>query len=179
MGLGNEGSNRFTSIVEKFPIPETGGRRALVSTVEGIIKLNGVQKIVIELNKPIIVTRLVDGSQEVPQELVNDDIMSAARNAEIQEFLSQDNELQFKYLYRAFSKLSEKRLQPKVFLTHKLKELEDWLNLELTSLELFGVEVLEHLELPEDTMLLIASTFNDPDMVTFSLKLDFQKTKRE
>ena len=162
-------------IQEVFELPDT--RSGVVSKFERILESGGVQKITIELGHPIKVERLVKAS-DAPEveELQDDDWLNAVRNGELQE-LDPAGKDPFVYLFQAFHLLSQKRLKARIILIHSAKELKEWMGLDsfLDVRELFGVEVREHPDVPDQTAILISSNPDESDVPTFSLRLVFDK----
>lgn len=166
-------------IQEVFELPDT--RSGVVSKFERILDSGGVQKVIIELGHPIKVERLVKAS-DAPEveELQDDDWLNSVRNGELQELDPSGSE-PFLYLFQAFHLLSQKRLKARIFLIHSTKELKEWLGLDsfLDVRELYGVEVKEHPDVPDNTAILISANQDESDVPTFSLRLVFEKSKGE
>jgi hypothetical protein len=162
-------------IQEVFDLPDT--RAGVVAKFERILESGGVQKIVIELGHPIRVERLVKASDAPDvEELRDDDWLNAVRNGELQEF-DPAGVSPYVYLFRAFHLLSQKRLKARIILIHSTKELKEWMGLDsfIDVRELFGVEVLEHPDVPDQTAILISSNPDETDVPVFSLRLVFDK----
>lgn len=155
------------------------GRKALLAAIEQILAGGGVQRLIVRYGKPIVVVRAVkdDGSApELPSELLDNDIMAAVRNVEMEEFLTEKEETPFEYLFRAFNILNGMtvdgtRLQPKIFIVKKLSYLYQWLGVQALA-SLFNVEIMQHIEMPEDGLLLVAANASDIEDVKFSLKME-------
>ncbi len=156
---------------EEFPLPR--GRSPLIAAVERILSGGGVQKLVIEMGKPIKVLRRVRAElpgEEAPEELYEDDMMAAVMNTEIQDFIFTEQLSPYEYLFRAFGSLSRKHLIPRCILGN-LNQLKTWLHVdELT--EIYGVEIRQHKEIPDGVMLLVGAKADEPDIIVHSLRLD-------
>ena len=163
---------------ETYPLPKT--RKEVIAAFERILNLGGVHKVVIELGAPIKVVRLAEAGAEVPEELQDDDLVSAARNAPMEEFVFSESILPTNYLFRAFSLLSGRRLRAKSFVVNNFTTLKEWLGVDKTFDvgEIFGVEVAAHKEIPDGTLLLVATPIDELDLVTFSLRLELNLEKR-
>lgn len=172
-----DSSASMRKVQESFPLPSS--RKEIVTAFERILNLGGVQKVVVELSAPIKVTRLVmapPDAGEVPEELQDDDIVSAARNVEMEEFFFTEVLSPFEYLFRAFHQLSAKKLKARTVVVNNMKGLQKWLGSPPLS-EVFGVEVRAHKEIPDGILLLVAASAEDLETVTFSLKLEMNERK--
>jgi hypothetical protein len=169
--LGDETPVKLVKVRETFPLPK--GRKAILSAVERIMNLGGVLKITVEFGSPIKVTRAVEPGAEPPEELQDDDLMAAVRNSEMEEFVFTEPLLPTNYLFRAFHLLSQRRLQSMAVVVNNVATLKKWLVVEraFDLVELFGVPVRTHKEMPDDGLLIVAARPDDMDTVAFSLKL--------
>lgn len=172
-----DSSAQMQKVQETFPLP--GNRKELVIAFERILNLGGVQKVVVDRTAPIKVTRLVmapPSAGEVPEELQDDDIVSAARNVEMEEFSFIENLSPFEYLYHAFHTLSLRKLKARTMVVASITALQKWLKANYVS-EVYGIEVREHKEIPEGVLLLVATGADDPETIVFSLKLEMTERK--
>lgn len=170
-------SASMRKVQESFPLPAS--RKEIIVAFERILNLGGVQKVVVELSAPIKVTRLVvalPDAGEVPEELQDDDIVSAARNVEMEEFSFIENLSPFEYLYHAFHALSLRKLRAKAMVVASITALQKWLKANYVS-EVYGIDVREHKEIPEGVLLLVATGADDPETIVFSLKLEMTERK--
>jgi hypothetical protein len=169
---------------EEYPLPTsstpTVARKEIVTTVEKILNGGGVQKIVVALNQPIRVYRkvLTDGIPMV-EELVDGDLISAIRNVEMGTIPQHPGMGPFQTLLLAFGEVTSRRLAPRAFMVSSEKELRDWFGVgpEWLTSEVFGVEVVVHGEIPSETALLVASVYDDPADVVFSVRMEMEKDK--
>jgi hypothetical protein len=175
--IGDEEKDAYKLISETFPWPK-GGRKELLRGIEQIINGGGVQKFVVAVGQPIRVTRAVkdNGEIELPQDVVEDDIMSAVRNAEMREELALPDSDPLDYLFQAFltlrnTRVEEATLQPKVFVVKRLQQVRQWLDKPDMPAEMFGIDIIEHKDVPDDALLFVAALANDIDVVKFTLKL--------
>lgn len=154
------------------------GRKAIVGKFEQILSTGGIQKVVVEVGKPIRVDRFVSAA-EAPKELPpppEDDLLSAIRNSEIIEFSNTTGE-PYRDLFKAFYLLTRKKCVPYAILVNTLDQLDTWLDLEkLTHLEeLFAVEVRPSPAVEANVLLLAAGTREEPDVISTTIKLYMDK----
>jgi hypothetical protein len=175
-------------VVENLPLPS--GRKEIVAAIERALNLGGVIRLLLEYNKPLKVWRNVrkDEMPEAPEELVDSDILSAARNAEMEDLAirqSYGKEIEklsgLEVLLHAFSTLSRRKLKPRALMIHLPGELRAWLKVDANFdvSELFGVEVITHKQVPDNVALLVATTWDDPDTVVYSLRLEMFTSKEK
>lgn len=164
-------------VQETFPLPKS--RKEIVTAFERILNLGGVHRVIVELGSPIKVVRLATAGEDVPEELQDDDLVSAARNAPMEEFVFSESLLPTNYLLRAFSFLSHRHLKAKAAIVNSYAPLSEWLGVDKTFdvSTLFGVDVKTHKEIPDGVLLMVATSADDPEVVTFSLKLEMSKEK--
>lgn len=170
--LGDNPEIATKLVHEEFPLPK--GRAPLVAALERILTGGGVQKMVVELGKPIKVFRRVPASlpgEEVPAELYEDDMMAAVMNVEMEELTFTEKLDKFQYLFRAFNILTNKHLVPKAALVNQLKQVRLWLGSESMT-ELFGVPLYQHKEVPDGVLLLVGAKADEPDVLEHSLKME-------
>jgi hypothetical protein len=177
--LGDEAEVKFQKVVENIDLPT--GRKAILLAIEKILNGGGVQKLTIEREHPIKVVRLVraDDITYVPSELVEDDVMAAVRNKEIKEFVLEQPIRSFEYLSRAFNVLSGHGLRVQMVYIHKLSEIQAWLKTASVTTHLFGAELVEHEDIPDFVILLVATRPDDPEEVVLSLKILMEIPKKK
>lgn len=178
--IGDAPEVQYKLIKESETLPDN--RKAIVSTFEKILQRGGVQKVVVQLGKPIEVFRNVQKLEEdetVPEEVLEQDLFNAARNAEMTPFSPPSEEVHpLEYVRLAFGLFSRSRLKPKAFLIHQWKELFEWLGIDHTDAgEIFGVPVYQHQEMPDRAMLFMASHFDDTEVVIQSLRMEMWERK--
>lgn len=164
--LGEEDGPRYRMVSDQRPLPKS--REEIVSAFEAILALGRVQKVTVELGKPMKYVRAVTGNDDIPQEIMDTEEFSSVRNAEIQEFLNISNISLFEYLFRAFQFLTQKRLKARSFLMSSggLSSLKEALGLGSQSAlpELFGVGLVQHDEIPPDVLLLSATRHGEEEI---------------
>lgn len=172
-----DSSAQMQKVQETFPLPNN--RKDLVIAFERILNLGGVQKVVVDRTAPIKVTRLVmapPNTDDIPEEIQDDDIVSAARNVEMEEFFFTETLSPFEYLFRAFQQLSARKLKARTVVVSSISALQKWLKSPVVS-EVFGVEVRAHKEIPDGILLLVAASADDLETIAFSLKLEMSERK--
>ena len=176
--LGDSPTVSMKKVQETYPLPKS--RKEIVTAFERILNLGGVQRVVIEYGSAVKVTRLVKPeteSEDVPEELQDDDIVSAARNAPMEEFIFSESILPTNYLLRAFHLLSQRKLRARTLVVNNTNTLRVWLGLEkgFDLSEIFGVQTVANKEIPEGVLLMVASPADDVDLVSFSLRLEMSE----
>ena len=169
--LGDEASETLV-VSESHPLP--AGRKNLIASLEAILSSGGVQKITVELGKPIRVRRQVRkvATTDVPVELIDDDIYAAARNASMMSLELPSNYTPLDYLWKAFDNFSADGVRVRAVLVPTKAQLAEWLNKDLTkSTELFGAEIVEDKNIPDETILVVAANKDDPESIVSSLRL--------
>ena len=176
--IGDSPSVPLKKKQETYPLPKT--RREVVTAFERILNLGGVFRVVVELGSPIKVVRLASPDEDVPEELQDDDLVSAARNAPMEEYLLAEGTPAPSYLLRAFGVLSNRKLKARAMVVNNYVSLKDWLGVDKSFdvSEVFGVEVKTHKEIPDGVLLIVATALDDADVVTFSLRLEMGMEKK-
>jgi len=176
--IGDSPVAALKKLQETYPLPKT--RREVVTAFERILNLGGVHRIVVELGAPIKVIRLANAGEDVPDELQDDDLVSAARNAPMEEFVFSESILPTNYLFRAFHILSQRRLRARAVVVNNLTALREWLGVDKTFdlVEVFGVATASHKEIPDGVLLLVAGPLDEPELVSFSLRLELNIGKK-
>lgn len=180
IGLGDTKKAEFVLMKEEFPLPDT--RKEIVDLFASVLQGGGVQKVVVELRKPMEVYRAVPKEDaQVPSEIPEDELMLAVRSSEIQEFNFASNPTSHEHLFRAFGWMGSRRLKVRALVVHSEDELRRWLEVdEIFPLEeVFGVEVKASPELPEDTALLVGVAPGVRDRVASSLRMSMNLPPKE
>jgi hypothetical protein len=163
--------NRFT-----VPMPE--GREVLLKEFARIISMGLVQKVVVEVGQPIVYERLSKSDGAVSDDLERietGDLYGAIRNAELLDFKRKGSSGFLETVFYAFRflQMHSDDLVPKAFMCGSWLTLRMMLGLAPDDdiSELFGVRVYWHEEVPDDVLLLVASTSTEPDVVSMSLRI--------
>lgn len=175
--LGDEKKQSLKLIHEEFPMASP--RKALVQQFEAILNQGGVQKVTVEVGKPLKVSRYTAQDQVGPLEMKSNDLYASARNGEIQEFDSTALDSFHEYVFRAFGLLTQKRLTPRAFLVSNIPLLRG--NLDVDKFwdlsQLCGVDVMQVDEIPKDVLLLTASEAGEDD-IKLSLRMLMDERKK-
>lgn len=163
--------------VETHPLPQSRPER--LAAIDSILSPGGVQKLVLDISKGIVIHRLVkDELGTVPEEAINDDIMAAVRNTEMEELLLPDNISPYEVLLTACSSINAQRLKPKCFITKLKTDVKKWLGVGglIAQHDLFCIPLIEHKEVPEGVMLLVATEEDDAEELALSIKFEMLAT---
>jgi hypothetical protein len=176
-------------IKETIPLPKTRGE--VIASFSAALHKGGVQRIIVQLNEPISVERLVRVDDpaamgaDVPAELLEpEDPMMLVRNAPMEELSFSKDLPPFEYLFKAFYFLSQKNLKAKAILVRDMTTLREWLGVDQSFFnlyELFGVEVKQVRDLPKDSAILAAASSEETDVnaITLSIRLSLNVKPEE
>jgi hypothetical protein len=173
--LGDVDQKSLKLVKNILDMPKAG-RPALVHAFEEIINMGKVQKVVVEVGRPLTFWRLVEKDEainfpEIPEEVVNEDLYAAVRASKIDEFpLSKIDSIYF-YIMEAFSYLSDRDLVVKSFLVTDAAKFCGMMNSPSRG-NLFGVPLVAHGDVPEDVLLIAATEKENTDQITLSLRLE-------
>lgn len=171
-GLGDDAVPDVVVVREEYPLP--GTRKEIVDLIFSVLSGGGVQRLIVALKEPMQVFRAVPkGDARVPQEIPPDELLLAARYAEMHEFNFAQELPAHEHLFRAFAWMTARRLKPRALLVSSTKELRRWLEVDdlFDLTEVFGLEVKEDPEVPEDTALFLGIVPGIQDRVSASLRL--------
>lgn len=176
-----DSARSYVLVDETYGLPKT--RKELIDLIERVLTPGGVQKIVVEIGKPLAVKRYVEPETvdaEGPQELPPDEMLIAARNAEIVELPFVEGISAYEQLFKAFMLISQKRLSAGTLLVHSPEELRQWLEVDLLVdiSQVYGVLVKADEQLPEDTALLVATEPGSPNAVALSVRMSMNLPTR-
>lgn len=145
-----------------FEMPLPGTRKEVVESFSDILNLGGVQKVVVELGKPIAVDRIVDAKTDVflppAPEDVPDDFWGLVRNGRIEQMQHFVNKDGYVHLFEAFALITARKLRPRILFVHDHAQLRQWLELSETFPVdyVFGVETAKQPDIPDDAVILAA-----------------------
>lgn len=174
--IGDAGAERYSLVKEEYPLPKS--RQEILTAVGRILNLGGVQRLAIRIGEPIQVYRAVSANGEVPttlEELEAEDLYSQVRNSPMEAFeFKVKDQSSFELLFVAFQTLAARGLAAKSFMTRDPKLLKAWLGLgALDSVAtVYGVPCMTHADIPEDILLLVATSPESPDSVALTLRLE-------
>lgn len=181
LALGDSEQQEFTLSREEHQLPKT--RKEIIARIETLLGAGGVQRLVIELGRPIKVDRLVakDSLGPTPEELP-DDLWNQIHNNEMSELKAFGTWSAFQMLFFAFHEMSQKRLKPAKLFVPNLPLVRQWLKVDANfSLEqVFGVDVMARAELPADCVVLAAISFDEENNDTYAIRIpvDLPKEKK-
>jgi len=173
--LGDERSE-LVLVRDSKPLPKSRGD--ILTEVSHIFSLGGVQRVIIEVGKPLLFDRLVakaevpddEVTEEIPADAV--DLYGAMRNNELLDF-SVKGSNGHETLFKAWRLLASRKLSAKGFLVSDVALLRSWLDLGESDPidDLFGVPVFRHEEIPPDILTLVAVDAADIEDVKLSLRI--------
>lgn len=178
--MADLGDSKASYVLTRFEVPLPASRKEKVATFEAILGQGGVQKVVFEVEKPILVSRLVNTDDMVnpPTEVPSDDLWGRVRNSKIEELHFPDQSNSFHLLFYGFHMLSQNHLKPVRIFCRSLDTFWKWLNLPYPELaSAFGVDVSVHQDVPEDGVILVGESIDD---VVYALRvpLDLPRPKK-
>lgn len=178
--LGDESRDKMFLQHSERELPSQ--RKELIAAIENILALGKVQKIVIEIGRPIKFSRLVSNPIEVeePTSVRDDDVFSGVRNSEMMEFVFEKELPLTEYLFKAFGILTQRKIKARAFLVKNFDLLRANLGVDVMwdLSELYGVEVLKNSNVPDDVLVLAASRHGEEDVV-FSLRMLMTQPRRK
>jgi hypothetical protein len=142
-------------------------RREVIATVERLLNEGGVQKLVVEVGRPIQVTRLVDkGSMLPPEEAPPDDFWNQVRNGRMEEMKYLPNKDGLHHLFHASQIITTRKLRPRVLFIHDWTQLRAWLSVDdMFPVDmLFGIEASIQKDIPEDAVILAGTSYDEADV---------------
>lgn len=163
--LGDQPKPELVLSRTEVELPRT--RKELVSTFESILVLGGVQKVVVELGKPIQVVRLVDKSSMPPVlDAPENDLWAQLRNNTLEELLLDTGVDPYRVLYHGFERLAGRKARPAAIFVHSHEQLRQWLKISTRTgpSMIFGVDVIEEADVPDDAAILVGRVAVDPNL---------------
>jgi hypothetical protein len=180
-GLGDGGPAKEL-VLEHFTAELPNTRPLIIKAISAILDLGAVQKVVLEVKKPLEYWRLVPKTAdlpEVPDTVETEDLYAAIMNAPAEELLPSPGGWpngSFALL-SALSLLADKGLIPMTFMVNNMTGFYGFVGGTFTATNnVAGVPVRSHGEIPDDVFLLAAKT-PDSETVTFSLKVIMELKK--
>jgi hypothetical protein len=161
---------------EEYPLPKS--RQEVISAVGRILNLGGVQQLVIKLGEPIKVYRAVLANGDVPttlDELESQDLYDQVRNSPMESFeFKVKDQSGYEVIFLAFKRITNDRLVARSFIVSNVKMLRAWLGLmAMEDVEtLYGVPCVVHADIPEDVLLLVATSLDKPEGVELTMRLE-------
>jgi hypothetical protein len=174
VGLGDSSAAQYSLARHEVPLP--GSRKEIITAFESIVSQGGVQKVIVELGKPIQYYQLVSTDLGLPPvELPPDDVWLQIRNNEVVNVGAVDsvNSTSLSLLFSGCSYLTERRLKPIRLFCHDLTQLRDWLGLSaIANVDyVMGVETATHPDVPEDAVILAGVAQDDDPTTVIGIRL--------
>lgn len=157
ISLGEDDSD-LRLVRESYALPKD--RKTLLTQIEGILSKGKVQKLTVQVGVPIKVERFVPSVEVLSEseEIVVQDLFDAARNAEIRNVESKDGISAWETVARVLALLYTD-YRPTAIIVHDAEKFLTWLDHPVRPVEyLFGIAIVEHPEMPEDSILLCGGT---------------------
>lgn len=156
-------------VLTRFEVPLPAGRKDIVSAFEGILNKGGVQKITVEVGRPIQVSRLVNkDSADIPIEAPPDDFWNQVRNGRLEEMKLKSFD-SYELLFHACAWMTSRKLKPRILFCHDNKQLRQWLKVDdgLFPVDyVFGIETARQPDVPEDAVILAGTGFDETDVAS-------------
>lgn len=168
--LGADEAPEYKKTWEMHELPKN--RQGILAAIESILKPGGVQKLVLEVGKPIRVSRMVPASavpDDLPAELIDNDIYAAARNTEIGSVEKEKDP--FSQLYKAFFVLADRGSKPRAIIVPQLSQFFLWLG-RPQSKRVFGVDIITNKDVPDETALLVGADQDDEEVINYSVRFE-------
>lgn len=174
--IGDAGAARFNLLREEYPLPKS--RPEVLTAISRILNLGGVQQLMVKLGEPIKVYRAVPADGEVPttlDDLEAKDLYAQVRNAPMESFeFKVANQTGYEAIFLAFRHINSNRLVARSFMVGNWQMLRAWLGLgaleDVTTL--YGVPCVSHEDVPDDSLLLVATSLDNPDGVELTMRLE-------
>lgn len=181
--LGDEEKPEYILVKDQVPLPK--GRNEKIEAFRGILQLGGVQKVVLEVGKPITFFRVMqeDKEAEIPPANAFDPIelvrLGDVANVEVPELESLTSEIPLTVLFHAFNQIILHGAVPGFFVASSPKILAKWLSKLLSKDTLFGLEIKKSFTIPDDAVFLAGVSAEDTDVVRYTVRipLDLPKEK--
>jgi hypothetical protein len=174
LSLGDEAKTDYALSREEHPLPTS--RKEIMARIETLLSLGGVQKLTVELGRPIRVDRLVDRSAlaGAPVEAIPDDLLSQIRNGEMGELRALSKWTPYEVLFHAFRAISDKKLKPAAIYCRDFGVMRKWLGLDngFNLDQLFGIDSILSRDMPDDAFILAAVSYDETNYdATYGLRV--------
>lgn len=159
-------------VSDSVPLPTT--RKELVDQFREILALGNVQKVIVELAKPILFHRLVPENLIAEgQKPVEEDPLDGVRAGDVIDFTPRLGISPYEILFDAFGELSRDYL-PKLIVVGNYSTVRKWLKLPHTANldTIYGVKTVQSSYMPEDAIILAGVSSSDPDRIAYSLRIE-------
>jgi hypothetical protein len=172
--LGDENKVNLALRREEHELP-SGDRRILLSKIESILNQGGVQRLLLQVGKPIQVDRLVRAEElpSPPEELPPDDLLMAVRNGKMVELEVRPDWDACRILFQAFQELAKERLKAQRIYLSNFEQVQSWMKLGRSEdlSQLFGVRTTLSSHIPVDAIVLAATAYDDDPATAFGIRI--------
>lgn len=162
--IGDGEKSSFVLSRSEVALPPT--RREVVATVERLLNEGGVQKLVVEVGRPIQVSRLVDAATYMPpEEAPPDDFWGQIRNGRMEELKVKPGLDAYRLLFAAFQSITVRKLKPKMLFVRTFSNLRAWLGVDdMFPVDIvFGLDVATQSDVPEDAVIIAGTSYDEAD----------------
>lgn len=171
--LGEPPPPGYRLVREVYPRPDRPGIGPLV---QEILSQGMVQRIVVQTREPVTVLRLVKEADTDPtmDEVIVQDLFNQARNVEMVQLPAEDESQDpLRTIFCAFRAAAERQLLPRAILVQEAGWLQDWIGVDRQEemLDVFGVPVVEHDEIPNDVLLFAVTSPEAPEALAMSFRI--------
>ena len=147
----------------ELPMPPT--RQELFTTLSSVISSGGVQRLLVEVGKPIQVSRLVEKNfaddLPSPVEEPATDLWNQVTNSTMEEFMAAPDWSPFEVLFHAFNQLQDLGLVQRTLYAHDPSVLKIWLGQKKALDHVFGAQIIYSKDVPEDATVLAGMAEGD------------------
>lgn len=177
--IGDGDKAEYVLSREEHILPKT--RKEVVARIETLLGQGGVQKLIVEVGRPMQLFRLVhkDEYTSPPPELPADDVWNQLRNGKLEDLDAKSSLSPHQLLFFAFDQVVKLRLKPLQFFIADEKLVRRWLKLEenYALRQMFGVDVSMVKEVPRDCVVLAAGSHDalNPDVYGVRIPVDLPK----
>jgi hypothetical protein len=183
VGIGDSTRAEFVLSREEHPLP--GTRKEIVARIETLLSLGGVQKLVVELGRPIRLDRMVDRNNlaNPPADAPPDDLLNQIRNGDLTEMVTEKSWTPYQVLFHAFSKVSARRMKPAAIYCRDFGAMRKWLGLPpaFDLSQVCGVDGILSKDMPDDAFILAAVSYDETNVdsvLGIRVPMDFPKEKK-
>jgi hypothetical protein len=172
--LGDAPPPGYRLVRENIALPPS--RDAVVKLLGEILAKN-VQKVVVEVRKPIEVLRLAKESEVGPmiEDVPSDDLYGMIRNASIEDVSFKPSDSVFDRLMSLFHRVRMAGMEPVGCLIGSARTYMTWIDRVGPADYLMGVPVEEHADVPDDVLILACRLQGEPEGVDQSFKITLDK----
>lgn len=186
-GLGDVKGGEFLLRPEEHPLPQ--GRKELLARIETLLSEGGVQKLIIELGRPIKLFRLIpkDELLSPPPQAPDDDLWIRLHNSLLEETVAvtgvAPNVIGPTALFFGFDEVRKRGMRPAALFVPSMALFRTWMGLSKGYQvdQVFGVPVSAPPDMPGDAVVLAAVSYDElnPEAYGIRIPMDLPKEKKE